>query len=99
MPGPPALVRIATRLPLGSGWCTKSEATSNISSSVSARITPAWRKRASVPTSLAARAAVCEPAALLPAEVRPLLTARIGFFRPTLRASRAKRRGLPKDSR
>ena len=99
MPGPPALVRIATRRPFGSGWLPRAAARSNISASVSARITPVWRKRASTATSLAASAAVCEPAARLPAHVRPLFITTIGLRRLTRRAMRAKRRGLPKDSR
>jgi len=99
MPGPPALVTMATRGPAGRGWFASSAAMSNMSSSVSARITPAWRNSASTATSLAARAAVWEPAARVPAAVRPAFTARIGFLRPTRRARRAKRRGLPKDSR
>ena len=39
------------------------------------------------------------PAARAPAVVRPDFTTTIGFFRPILRARRAKRRGFPKDSR
>jgi hypothetical protein len=46
-----------------------------------------------------ARAAVCDEAARLPAVVRPLLTATIGFFRETRRATRLNVRGLPNDSR
>jgi hypothetical protein len=41
IPGPPALVRIATRRPFGTGWCARSAATSKSSSSVSVRMTPA----------------------------------------------------------
>ena len=66
---------------------------------VSARITPDCRKSASTATSLAAKAAVWLPAARDPARVRPALSATIGFVRPIRRASRAKRRGLPNDSR
>ena len=40
IPGPPALVIIATRLPLGIGCIAKAVAKSNSSSKVSARITP-----------------------------------------------------------
>ena len=39
--GPPALVRMPTRRPAGSGWVESSEATSSSSERVSARITPA----------------------------------------------------------
>ena len=56
-PGPPALVMIATRSPRGAGWRVSSAARSNISASVSVRITPAWRKRASTWTSDAASSA------------------------------------------
>ena len=67
IPGPPALVRIATRRPLGGGWLASSAATSNISSSVSVRITPHWRNRASTVTSEAASSApVCELVARAP---------------------------------
>ena len=66
---------------------------------MSARSTPAWRKTASTAVSEPARAAVCDPAALLPALERPLFIARIGFSRASRRASRANLRGLPNDSR
>ena len=72
---------------------------SNISSIVSARITPDWWNSASTATSLAASAAVWLPAARDPPRVRPAFTATIGLVRPMRRASRAKRRGLPNDSR
>ena len=42
MPGPPALVTIATRLPFGNGCASRQVAISNISSMVPARITPDW---------------------------------------------------------
>ena len=41
MPGPPALVTTPTRGPAGTGWVDSSAATSNSSSSVLVRITPA----------------------------------------------------------
>ncbi len=64
------------------------------------RMTPAWRKSASTVTSEAATSApVCDAVASAPARERPLLTATIGLVRPTRRASREKRRGLPNDSR
>ena len=72
---------------------------SNISSIVSARMTPDWWNSASTAVSLAASAAVWLPAAREPARVRPAFTATIGLVRPMRRASRAKRRGLPNDSR
>ncbi len=99
MPGPPALVTIPTRRPRGSGWLPRASARSNISSSVSAWTTPVWRNSASVAAGPAASAAVCDPAARPPAAVRPLLSTTTGFRRPTRRAIRANRRGLPNDSR
>ena len=47
--------------------------------SVSARITPAWRKTASTAVSEPASAAVWEPAAFWPARERPLFIASTGF--------------------
>ena len=99
MPGPPALVTMATRRPAGSGCASRQAAMSNISSIVSARMTPAWWKSASTATSLAASAAVWLPAARDPPRVRPAFTATIGLVRPMRRASRANRRGFPNDSR
>ena len=54
IPGPPAFVTIATRLPDGMGWLAISEATSNSSPSVSVRTTPACSKSESTVTSDAA---------------------------------------------
>ena len=51
IPGPPPLVRMATRRPAGNGWFASRDATSKNSPSVSVRTTPAWRKRASTVTS------------------------------------------------
>ena len=73
---------------------------SSSSSRVSTRITPAWWNSASTVASDAARSRpVWEAAARAPAFDRPAFTATIGVVRATLRAMRAKRRGLPKDSR
>ena len=99
MPRPPALVRIATRRPRGSGCVESSAAASISSSSVSARNTPAWWKSASTAFSDPASAAVCDPAARAPALDVPLFIARIGFLRATRLAIRPKRRGFPNDSR
>ena len=44
-PSPPALVRMATRRPLGRGWASSAAARSNISSMVSARMTPGLMKQ------------------------------------------------------
>jgi len=62
-------------------------------------MTPAWANSASTVASGAAAAAVCEAPARAPVAVRPPLTARTGLRRPIARAMRAKRRGLPTDSR
>jgi hypothetical protein len=99
MPGPPALVRIPTRRPAGSGWLAMRVATSNSSSSVSVRIIPVWRNRAETATSPLAMAPVWLLAARAPAWLRPDLTTTMGFLRFTRREMRAKRRGWPKDSR
>ncbi len=99
IPSPPALVRIATPGPRGSGLLERRAATSTSSSKVPHRMTPAWRNSADTAASDPARAAVCELAARAPACVTPLFIARIGFVRATRRAIRPKRLGLPKDSR
>jgi hypothetical protein len=100
IPGPPALVTIPTRRPLGAGWLASRAATSNSSARVSVRITPAWRNSASTVTSEAASSApVWEELARTPAAERPLLTASTGLARATRRAIRANLRGLPNDSR
>jgi hypothetical protein len=99
MPGPPALVTIATRFDCGIGWLASSAATSNISSSVCVRMTPDWRKSVSVSASLVARAPVCDEAARAPADERPALTATIGLRRPTRRAICPNLRGFPKLSK
>src|SRR3954468_3031915 len=86
IPRPPAFVTIAIRSPFGGGWFARIVATSNISSSVSVRITPDWRNSASTVTSLAASSApVCEAAARAPAALRPDFTATIGLRRLVLR--------------
>jgi hypothetical protein len=99
IPNPPAFVSTATRRPSGSGWADRSTETSTSSSRLSARITPAWWKSASTAASELVSAAVCDPAAFAPADVRPVFSARIGFERETRRAMRANLRGLPNDSR
>jgi hypothetical protein len=85
---------------LGGGWFARIVATSNISSSVSVRITPAWRNSAStVMSEEARRAPVCDAAALAPAALRPDFTAMMGLRRLTSRARRPNRLGLPNDSK
>ena len=99
-PGPPALVRTATRPPRGSGWRASRPATSNISPTVSARSTPACANSASTFTSAAASSAPsCDDAARRAPAVRALLTATIGFAVVIRRAMRPNRRGFPNDSR
>jgi hypothetical protein len=58
MPGPPPLVSTATRRPAGTGWDDSKAPMPNMSSSVPARITPAWWNSASTGVSPAASAAV-----------------------------------------
>ena len=91
---------MATRGPWGTGWLASRVATSNISSSVSVRMTPFWRNRAStVVSDEASSAPVCETVARVPDALRPLLTTTIGFVSAICRQSRANRRGFPNDSR
>ena len=90
IPRPPAFVSTATRRPRGSGWVESSTDTSTSSSSVSARITPAWWKSAAAAASELASAAVCEPAAFAPADVRAALQRedRLRARRPGARCAR-----------
>ena len=97
--GPPALVRIATRFPFGSGCCAKAVASVNISLNVPTRSTPHCSSRVSTATSVPASDPVCEKAARAPAAVRPDLTASIGFLRVVRRVAAANLAGLPNDSR
>ena len=98
IPSPPAFVISPTERPPRRDWLERSAATSISSSSVSARMTPAWWNSASAAASEPASAAVCELAARWPLFDVPLLSARIGLRRATLRAIRPKRRGFPNDS-
>ena len=75
------------------GVVESSEATSTSSSSGAARITPAWRKRASTAASEPARAAVCELAARRPVALVPLFSASTGFARAMRRARRRSAAG------
>ena len=99
IPGPPALVTIATRLPVASGQRSRATARSNSSSMVLALSTPHWSRKAETVTSVPAIAPVWLDAARAPSAVRPDLTTRIGFLRPTRLAISVNRRGLPNDSR
>ena len=99
MPGPPALVTTPTRGPAGTGCVDSSAATSNSSSSVPVRMTPACSNSASTATSRLASAAEWLDAARVPAAERPDFTATIGLWRAISGAMRANLRGLPKLSR
>ena len=99
MPGPPALVTMATRFPRGIGWPSRAMAMAKSSWTESARSTPHWERRASVATSAPASAPVWEAAARAPAPVRPDFTTTMGFWRLTRRARGMNRRGFPKFSR
>src|SRR5262249_36851874 len=87
------------RCPAGTGCVASSAATSNIPSSVVVRMTPAWSKRASTPTSKRASAAEWLRDGRVDAAERPDLTATMGFVRATFGARRATGRGLPKLAR
>lgn len=76
----------------------KATAMSNSSSMEPARRTPACLSSASVASSLAASAPVCEDAARAPTAERPALSTMIGFFRVTRGAMWRKLRALPKFS-
>ena len=91
------LPTIATRLPAGSGWWASSVPTSNICATVSTRITPAEANSAATDCSGTATEVPASPRVTF--TCRPLFTATTGLVRPTLRASRANLRGLPKLSR
>ena len=99
IPGPPPLVTIATRRPLYRRVELNTVAMSSISSIDPARTTPAWRSKASTPTSPPDKAAVCDAAPRRPATVRPALTATIGTRRPTRRATGTNDAGSGIDSR
>ena len=99
MPGPPALVTMASRLPRGRGWWAKAMATSNSASTLGTRRAPAWAMSASVASSVPASAPVWLAAARCPAPVRPDFTMHTGLTRLTSRQISTKRAGLPKLSR
>src|SRR3984893_4934794 len=97
--GPPALVRIATRFPEGSGWLPSNNATSNSSANVSVRMTPAcWNSASTVMSEAESSAPVWDDVARLPAGDRPPFTARIGLDLLTRRAVRVDFGGVPNDS-
>ena len=98
-PAPPALVTMATRGPVGSGWACNRAAASRSSPTERVAVMPAWVNSAPRVMVRVAAAAVCEAAARRPASVRPASTVNTGIRRVTRRAVREKARGLPKDSR
>src|SRR3954468_21866959 len=91
------LPTMATRGPFGSGWWASTVATSNICATVSTRMTPAEANSAATDCSGTATDVPSSPGVTF--TCRPLFTATTGLVRPTVRASRANFRGLPKLSR
>ncbi len=88
----------ATRRPAGNGWYAKTCATSNISASVSTRMTPDCRNSASIAATGTWLCGTVWPSGT-PCVERPLFTATTGFAAAARRASRANLRGFPSDSR
>ena len=82
-PHPPAVVMTTTRLPAGSGWVAKVAAASNASSTVAARVTPAWRHMPSKVRSSVASEPVWLAAARAPPAVAPPLTTTVGISAAT----------------
>ena len=72
---------------------------SNISSMVSARMTPVDSNSASTTASAGRERGGVAARRADPARVRPAFTATIGLRRPIRRASSPNFRGLPNDSR
>jgi hypothetical protein len=98
IPGPPALVRIATLLPLGSpGWTAASRRrTSPRGCRCGSRRSGGTARRRRRRRTRSRR---CGDAARTPAVVRPDFTATIGLEREIRRAMRENLRGFPNDSR
>ena len=97
-PQPPAVVSTAVRGPAGSGWVANVAAASNASSTVVARVMPAWRHMPSKMRSSAASVPVWLAAARWPPAVVPPLTSTTGLRRATVaraaRRARGRRRRL-----
>ena len=91
-PQPPAVVITTTFGPLGSGCVAKVAAASNASSTVAARVTPAWRMAPSKMRSLVASAPVWDAAARWPPSVAPPFTSTTGLRSATDRMRSAKPR-------
>ena len=80
-PHPPAVVRMTTFGPFGSGWVANVAAASNASSTVAARVMPPALQAPSKIASFAASAPVWLAAARAPFSVAPPLTTTTGFVR------------------
>ncbi len=86
-PGPPALVTMQRRLPLGRGCLASTSVMKKISAMELTRSTPTRRKAASRTSSEPVSEPVCEAAALAAAAVRPALMTMIGLVSETSRAA------------
>src|SRR5664279_1804414 len=89
-PGPPALVTIVKRGPLGRGCFASTWDILNRSEISLTRSTPQRRNAASSTSSEPVNDPVCVAAARLPASVRPGLMTIIGLFNATSRAAGKK---------
>ena len=84
-PHPPAVVMTTTFGPFGSGWVAKVAAASNASSTVAARVTPAWRHDAVEHAVVGGQGAgVAGAAARWPPAVAPPLTSTSGLRSATV---------------
>ena len=97
-PGPPALVRMHSRLPRGRGCLASTSDMKKMSAMLFTRSTPLRRKAASSTSSLPVSAPVCEAAALAAAAVRPALITMTGLVSETSRAAERNERASPIDS-
>ena len=86
-PGPPALVTMHSRLPLGRGCLASASVMKKISAMELTRSTPTLRKAASITASEPVIEPVCEAAAREAAAVRPDLMTMIGLVSETSRAA------------
>ena len=96
--GPPALVRMLNRRPLGRGCLASVSAMLKRSAMESTRSTPVRRKAAVKTSSLPARAPVWDAAAAAACALRPPLRTMIGLRSVTSRAAERKARASPTDS-
>ena len=90
-PHPPAVVRIATRLPRGSGDVAKNAAASKASSTPAARTMPSWRHSPENTSSFDAKAPVWLDAARAPSADAPPLSNTMGL-RATASSSAVRNR-------